>query len=81
MNRRGHRLPLYNKAHYGYEEQSLQMNFAMPLFLSSQKYAVHFDQPSTGFLDLDSQKITVLCMVRVVTPGRIRFWRERSGRN
>lgn len=55
MNRRGHRLPLYNKAHYGYEEQSLQMNFAMPLFLSSQKYAVHFDQPSTGFLDLDSQ--------------------------
>lgn len=56
MNRRGHRLPLYNKAHYGYEEHSLQMNFAMPLFLSSQKYAVHFDNPATGFLDLDSKK-------------------------
>ncbi len=55
MNRRGHRLPLYNKAHYGYEEKSEQMNFALPLVYSSKLYGVHFDSPGTGFLDLDSQ--------------------------
>lgn len=54
MNRRGYRLPLYNKAHYGYEEHSEQMNFAMPLVYSSHRYALHFDNPQTGFLDLDS---------------------------
>ncbi len=57
MNRRGHRLALYNKAHYGYETHSSLMNYTMPLVFSSKLYAIHFDNPSTGFLDLDhSQK-------------------------
>jgi len=60
MNRRGYRLPLYNKAHYGYEDHSEQMNFAMPLVFSSKMYGIHFDNPTTGFLDLDSQKKNVL---------------------
>lgn len=56
MNRRGYRLPLYNKAHYGYEEKSEQMNFAIPLVYSSRLYGLHFDSPDVGVLDLDSQK-------------------------
>ncbi|MBR7791812.1 DUF5110 domain-containing protein [Undibacterium sp. FT147W] len=60
MNRRGYRLPLYNKAHYGYEEHSEQMNFSMPLVFSSKMYGIHFDNPTTGFLDLDSKKNNVL---------------------
>ncbi|MFA7273647.1 MAG: TIM-barrel domain-containing protein [Crocinitomicaceae bacterium] len=56
MNRRGNRLRLYNRAHYGYEEHSELMNFTMPLFISSKGYAVHFDNPFTGYLDLDSKK-------------------------
>ncbi|MFD1152778.1 glycoside hydrolase family 31 protein [Undibacterium aquatile] len=60
MNRRGYRLPLYNKAHYGYEEHSEQMNFAMPLVFSSKMYGIHFDNPTTGFLDLDSKKKNLL---------------------
>jgi len=56
MNRRGHRFPLYNKAHYGYGEHSEQMGYAMPLALSSKMYAIHFDNPQTGFLDFDSKK-------------------------
>ena len=60
MNRRGYRLPLYNKAHYGYEEHSEQMNFAIPLVYSSKIYGIHFDNPATGQLDLDSQKNNVL---------------------
>ena len=56
MNRRGNRLELYNKANYGYESTSALMNFCMPIVLSSEKYMIHFDNPQTGFLDLDSKK-------------------------
>jgi alpha-glucosidase (family GH31 glycosyl hydrolase) len=56
MNRRGYRLPLYNKAHYGYSDRSEQLNFSMPIVLSSKCYAIHFDNAPIGFLDLDSKK-------------------------
>ena len=32
MNRRGNRLKLYNRAHYGYETRSELMNFTLPLY-------------------------------------------------
>ncbi|WP_109301122.1 TIM-barrel domain-containing protein [Aquimarina sp. AU474] len=60
MNRRGKRLQLYNKAHYGYETYSELMNFTMPLVLSSKVYAVHFDNAPIGFLDIDSKKDNTL---------------------
>jgi alpha-glucosidase (family GH31 glycosyl hydrolase) len=60
MNRRGNRLQLYNKAHYGYETHSELMNFTMPLVFSSKLYAVHFDNPAIGYLDLDSKKDNTL---------------------
>jgi len=56
MNRRGNKLRLYNRAHYGYETRSELMNYTLPLFLSSKQYAVLFDNASDGYLDLDSQK-------------------------
>ncbi|WP_372792994.1 TIM-barrel domain-containing protein [Lutibacter sp.] len=56
MNRRGNRLQLYNKAHYGYETHSELMNFTIPLVYSSNLYAVHFDNAPIGYLDLDSKK-------------------------
>ncbi len=56
MNRRGHRLTLYNRAHYGYETEAPLMNYTLPLFISSNQYAVLFDNASSGFLDLDSEK-------------------------
>lgn len=55
MNRRGNRLELYNKAHYGYETRSELMNFTLPIVLSSKQYMVHFDNAPIGFLDLDSK--------------------------
>ena len=55
MNRRGHRFTLYNKAHYGYDDKSEQMGYALPLALSSKMYAIHFDNPQTGYLDFDSR--------------------------
>ena len=54
MNRRGHKLELYNKAHYSYETNAPLMNYCMPLVISSKNYMIHFDNPQTGFLDLDS---------------------------
>jgi oligosaccharide 4-alpha-D-glucosyltransferase len=56
MNRRGNRLKLYNRAHYGYETHSELMNFTMPIVISSKKYMVHFDNAAVGYLDLDSKK-------------------------
>ena len=56
MNRRGNRLQLYNRAHYGYETHSELMNFTIPLVYSSNLYAIHFDNAPIGYLDLDSKK-------------------------
>ena len=55
MNRRGHRLPLFNRAHYGYETHSELMNYTMPIVLSSNQYMIHFDNAPVGYLDLDSK--------------------------
>ena len=60
MNRRGNRLELYNKAHYGYGDRSELMGFTMPIVMSSKLYAVHFDNAAIGFLDLDSPKNNTL---------------------
>jgi alpha-glucosidase (family GH31 glycosyl hydrolase) len=54
MNRRGNRLQLYNRAHYGYETRSELMNYTMPIVISSNNYLIHFDNAPIGFLDLDS---------------------------
>jgi oligosaccharide 4-alpha-D-glucosyltransferase len=56
MNRRGYDLEMYNKAHYGYTTHSELMNFTLPMYISSKKYAVLFDNASIGHLDLDSKK-------------------------
>lgn len=60
MNRRGNRLALYNRAQYGYETRAELMNFCIPMVLSSKIYAIHFDNPAIGYLDLDSQKNNTL---------------------
>lgn len=60
MNRRGYKLQLYNKAHYGYETHSELMNFTLPIVMSSKKYMVHFDNAPIGYLDLDSKKDNTL---------------------
>ncbi|MFD0834310.1 TIM-barrel domain-containing protein [Mariniflexile aquimaris] len=60
MDRRGNRLKLYNRAHYGYETRSELMNFTMPIVLSSNEYLIHFDNAPIGFLDLDSKQDNTL---------------------
>jgi len=60
MDRRGHRLPLYNRAHYGYETQSTQMNFSIPAIMSSNKYLVLFDNSAKGWMDIAKTEQDIL---------------------
>lgn len=52
MDRRGHKLPLYNKAHYGYSTESNQMYFSLAGVMSSKNYMLLFDNGASGELDL-----------------------------
>lgn len=52
MDRRGLRMPLYNRAHYGYTTESNQMYYGLPAIMSSDKYAIIFDNSASGFLDI-----------------------------
>jgi oligosaccharide 4-alpha-D-glucosyltransferase len=52
MDRRGHRMPLYNRAHYGYETESDQMYYGLPAIMSSDRYVIVFDNSANGWLDV-----------------------------
>ncbi|RDV26049.1 DUF5110 domain-containing protein [Alteromonas aestuariivivens] len=60
MDRRGHRMPLYNRAHYGYTTQSEQMYYSLPAVMSSDNYALVFDNTARGFLDIGHTESDVL---------------------
>lgn len=60
MNRRGHKLPLYNKAHYGYTTESKQMYFGLPALMSDRKYVVIFDNTARGSMDIGATESNVL---------------------
>jgi oligosaccharide 4-alpha-D-glucosyltransferase len=52
MDRRGKRLPLYNKASYGYTSEAEQMYYSLPAIMSSDKYMIVFDNSANGWLDI-----------------------------
>lgn len=54
MDRRGHKMPLYNKAHYGYTTSSDQMYYGLSAVMSSKHYSVLFDNTASGELDIGS---------------------------
>ncbi len=54
MNRRGYRLNLYNSPAYGYGLGAENLNFSVPVFISSAGYALFFDNGSKGYVDIGS---------------------------
>ncbi len=52
MDRRGKKLQLYNRPSYGYEMGAPQLNYSVPMTLSSRKYAILFDNPQKGAVDI-----------------------------
>ncbi len=60
MDRRGHRLRLYNRASYGYETHADLMYYSMPVVVSSRKYMLLFDNVADGWLDLGKSEKDIL---------------------
>ena len=66
LNLRGERIRSYNTQHYGYSQPRPTMNINVPLLLTSQGYALLFDDPYPGTFDLGASD-----------PSR--FWYEADG--
>ena len=49
---KGKRYPLYNRPHFGYEIGADQLNYSIPLVVSSKRYLLFFDNPQKGYADL-----------------------------
>lgn len=49
---RGNKFQLLNQAHYGYEIGAPNLNFSIPVLLSSKKYLLFYDNHEKGFADL-----------------------------
>lgn len=60
MDRRGHRLQLYNKASYGFETHADLMYYSLPIVISSKKYMVIFDNGANGWMDLGATENNIL---------------------
>ena len=61
MDRRGRRMPLYNKASYGYADgETDQMYFSIPAVMSSDRYMIVFDNSASGWLDIGHTEPDVL---------------------
>ena len=52
MDRRGKKFQLYNRPFYGYEYGAAMLNYSIPMTISSKQYAVLFDNPQKGYVDI-----------------------------
>ncbi len=60
MDRRGQKMPLYNRAHYGYTTESSQMYYSLPAVVSNRKFALIFDNSAKGNLDIGHTEPDIL---------------------
>jgi oligosaccharide 4-alpha-D-glucosyltransferase len=60
FNRRGYRLQLYNDPHGFYAMGEETLNYSVPFITSSNHYALFFDNPSKGYLDIGKMDADVL---------------------
>jgi oligosaccharide 4-alpha-D-glucosyltransferase len=52
LNRVGQRITLYNNPWYGYGEGADQLNYSVPVLVSTAGYGLLFDNPSKGYFDV-----------------------------
>lgn len=60
LDRRGFKLPLYNGPNYSYGMNTDYLNYSVPFILSSKGYAIFFDNPSRGYLDIGKSHSDIL---------------------
>lgn len=52
MNRRGYKLELFNQPDYNYGLNARNLNFTLPVLLSSKNYLMFIDNPQKAWLDI-----------------------------
>lgn len=52
LNKNGYTVELNNNPWYGYNTDADNLNFSMPFIQSNKGYAIFFDNPSKGYLDI-----------------------------
>ncbi len=57
---KGFRYNLYNRPKYGYEIGARNLNYSIPLVVSSQKYMLFFDNPQKGYADLGETEASIM---------------------
>ncbi|MDA3904476.1 MAG: DUF5110 domain-containing protein [Bacteroidales bacterium] len=60
MDRRGYRLNLYNQPDYNYGFGAQNLNYTLPVILSSNKYLLLFDNPQKGYFDIGYSESDIL---------------------
>lgn len=60
LDRRGQRITLYNNPWYGYSEGADQLNYSVPILLSTKGYGLLFDNPSKGYFDVGKTRPEIL---------------------
>jgi oligosaccharide 4-alpha-D-glucosyltransferase len=56
LNRRGYRLELFNKPDYNYGLNAKNLNYSVPVILSSRNYLLFIDNPQKGYLDIGASE-------------------------
>lgn len=57
---KGHYFQLFNQAHYGYGMGQENLNFSVPVLLSSRRYLLLYDNPEKGFADVGHSDKNIL---------------------
>jgi len=60
LNRTGKKLQINNQAHYGYSLGTENLNITLPMFTSSEKYALFFDNHSIANFDIGSTNSDII---------------------
>ncbi|MEM7106143.1 MAG: TIM-barrel domain-containing protein [Bacteroidota bacterium] len=60
LNRRGHRFDHYNQPAYGYGLGAANLNYSVPVLVSSKKYMLLFDNPARGYFDVGKSENDIL---------------------
>ncbi len=60
INLVGSRYNLYNRPKYGYEYGALNLNYSVPLVVSSKKFLMLFDNPQKGYADVGEKEEGIL---------------------
>lgn len=57
---KGNRFQLFNQAHYGYGMGQKNLNFSVPVLLSSKRYLLLYDNPEKGYADVGDLNKNIL---------------------